>query len=231
MVKAEEARQLEKIHLARAQHKDKCRYDERHWTVNYKDGDLVWIFTPIRKVGLSEKLLQRYFGPFRVTKRLSEVTYEVEPCECMRSKRKLRDVVHVLRMKPYKDPDLQLEDIKQDNSPTEPVPTVFVKRIPKQFYYGPVTRSRSKQLQRIAVSPKEREMSRTDKLSGAEWLEHYSIMQTARILASQVHEQMSRFGGLSEERSSVFKTPSKLGTHLSTQCRGDERQSRLYAAR
>ncbi|GFX59360.1 putative DD41D transposase [Trichonephila clavipes] len=33
---------------------------------------------------------------------------------------------------------------------------------------------------------------------------------------------MSRFGGLSEEKPSVFKTPSKLGTHLSTQCSGDE---------
>ncbi|GFW03419.1 uncharacterized protein TNCV_1739691 [Trichonephila clavipes] len=46
-----------------------------------------------------------------------------------------------------------------------------------------------------------------------------------------VHEQMSRFGGLSEERPSVFKTRSKLGTHLSTQCSGDERQSRPCAAR
>ncbi|GFY11025.1 hypothetical protein TNCV_2201331 [Trichonephila clavipes] len=37
---------------------------------------------------------------------------------------------------------------------------------------------------------------------------------------------MHRFGGLSEERPSVFKTLSKLGTHSSTQCSGDERQSR-----
>ncbi|GFV61821.1 hypothetical protein TNCV_4164791 [Trichonephila clavipes] len=37
---------------------------------------------------------------------------------------------------------------------------------------------------------------------------------------AEVHEQMSRFGGLSEERPSVFKTPSKLGSHLSTQCGG-----------
>ncbi|GFU12175.1 retrovirus-related Pol polyprotein from transposon opus [Trichonephila clavipes] len=37
---------------------------------------------------------------------------------------------------------------------------------------------------------------------------------------------MSRFGGLSEQRPSVIKTRSKLGTHLSTQCSGDERQSR-----
>ncbi|GFU13714.1 hypothetical protein TNCV_939401 [Trichonephila clavipes] len=38
---------------------------------------------------------------------------------------------------------------------------------------------------------------------------------------------MSRFGGLSEERPSVFKTRSKLGTHLL----GDERQSRPCASR
>ncbi|GFT78939.1 transposon Ty3-I Gag-Pol polyprotein [Trichonephila clavipes] len=63
MMTPEEARQLVKIHLTRAQDKDRCRYDERHRTVNYNDGDLVWIFTPIRKVGLSEKLLKRYFGP------------------------------------------------------------------------------------------------------------------------------------------------------------------------
>ncbi|GFW32315.1 hypothetical protein TNCV_674741 [Trichonephila clavipes] len=48
---------------------------------------------------------------------------------------------------------------------------------------------------------------------------------------SLVHGQMSRFGGLSEERPSVIKTRSKLGTHLSTQCSGDERQSRPCAAR
>ncbi|GBM68120.1 Transposon Ty3-I Gag-Pol polyprotein [Araneus ventricosus] len=43
MTKAEEARQLAKIHLTKAQDKDKSRYDERHRTVSYKEGDLVWI--------------------------------------------------------------------------------------------------------------------------------------------------------------------------------------------
>ncbi|GBL98739.1 Transposon Ty3-I Gag-Pol polyprotein [Araneus ventricosus] len=100
VTKAEEARQFAKIHLTKVQDKDKSRYDERHRTVSYQEGDLVWIFTPIRKVGLSEKLLKRYFGPYRVTKRLSDVTYEVEPCDSMRIKRRLTDVVHVLRMKP-----------------------------------------------------------------------------------------------------------------------------------
>ncbi|GFU20757.1 hypothetical protein TNCV_3583681, partial [Trichonephila clavipes] len=32
------------------------------------------------------------------------------------------------------------------------------------------------------------------------------------------------------KRRSVFKTRSKLGTHLSTQCSGDERQSRPCAS-
>ncbi|GFW83782.1 hypothetical protein TNCV_668951 [Trichonephila clavipes] len=35
---------------------------------------------------------------------------------------------------------------------------------------------------------------------------------------------MSRFGGQSEERPSVFKTPSKLGTHLSTNAAGMKRR-------
>ncbi|GFS49865.1 hypothetical protein TNCV_793501, partial [Trichonephila clavipes] len=53
-----------------------------------------------------------------------------------------------------------------------------------------------------------------------------------RPLDAEVHEQDVReFGGLSEERPSVFKTRIKLGTHLSTQCSGDERQSRPCAAR
>ncbi|GFW00259.1 hypothetical protein TNCV_4354561 [Trichonephila clavipes] len=58
-----------------------------------------------------------------------------------------------------------------------------------------------------------------------------SAMEVIFDWRMEVHEQMSRFGGLSEERPSVFKNPSKLGTHLSTLCSGDERQSRSYPAR
>ncbi|GFX09801.1 hypothetical protein TNCV_654001 [Trichonephila clavipes] len=45
-------------------------------------------------------------------------------------------------------------------------------------------------------------------------------------LGSEVHEQMSRPGGQSEARSPVFKSPSKLGTHLLAHCSRDERLSR-----
>ncbi|GFW78743.1 hypothetical protein TNCV_4261661 [Trichonephila clavipes] len=42
---------------------------------------------------------------------------------------------------------------------------------------------------------------------------------------------MSRSGAQSEARTPVFKSPSKLGTHLLTSCDRNERLSRLCPAR
>ncbi|GFX64771.1 transposon Tf2-6 polyprotein [Trichonephila clavipes] len=89
--RAEESRQLARVHTLRAQDKDRGRYDSKHQMVSYAPGDLVWV------------ILQ-----------------------------KLREVVHVLRMKPYHDPAEQIE--------TEDIP-------PKESYKGPVTRSRIKTLE------------------------------------------------------------------------------------
>ncbi|GFV86131.1 transposon Tf2-9 polyprotein [Trichonephila clavipes] len=106
--RAEESRQLARVHTLRAQDKDRRRYDSKHQMISYAPGDLVWVYTPVRKVGLSEKLL-RYFGPYQVLRRLSAVTYAVQDFDPASRKRKLREVVHVLRMKPYHDPAEQIE--------------------------------------------------------------------------------------------------------------------------
>ncbi|UYV79989.1 K02A2.6-like [Cordylochernes scorpioides] len=95
-----------------AQSKDKERYDKKHQEVTYKEGDLVWVFTPIRTVGLSEKLLKIYFGPYRVIRKISSVNYQVEGVTNTRRRRKTQDIVHVVRMKPYHDPEVQ-EQIAQ----------------------------------------------------------------------------------------------------------------------
>ncbi|GFS58529.1 hypothetical protein TNCV_111471 [Trichonephila clavipes] len=121
-----------RVHTLRVQDKDRRRYDSKHQMVSYAPGDLVWVYTPVRKVGLSEKLLRRYFGPYQVLRRLSAVTYEVQDFDPASRKRKLREVVHVLRMKPYHDPAEQIE--------TEDIP-------PKESYKGPITRSRIKTLE------------------------------------------------------------------------------------
>ncbi|GFY71421.1 uncharacterized protein TNIN_484401 [Trichonephila inaurata madagascariensis] len=83
-------------------------------------GELVLVFTPFRKDGLSEKLLRRYFGPYRVVKKLSEVTYEVEELGPSPQRRKPTQVVHVLRMKKYYTPEEQ-ERILTNN--TEKLPS------------------------------------------------------------------------------------------------------------
>ncbi|UYV62671.1 hypothetical protein LAZ67_2001503, partial [Cordylochernes scorpioides] len=107
VTRAEEARQLSRSRLLQSQAKDRRLYDQKHTPVYYQKDDLVWVFTPIRKVGLSEKLLKRYFGPYKVTKKLSEVTYEIEPVDPSPRSRKAKDIVHVIRMKPYLDPEEQ----------------------------------------------------------------------------------------------------------------------------
>ncbi|GFT15958.1 hypothetical protein TNCV_3315231 [Trichonephila clavipes] len=102
--RAEESRQLARVHTLRAQDKDRRRYDSKHQMVSYAPGDLV-------------------------LRRLSAVTYAVQDFDPASRKRKLREVVHVLRMKPYHAPAEQIE--------TEDIP-------PKKSYKGPITRSRIK---------------------------------------------------------------------------------------
>ncbi|UYV65155.1 K02A2.6-like [Cordylochernes scorpioides] len=107
---AEDARQLARLNILKAQEKDKSRYNKSHRPVQYRAEDLVWVYTPVRKQGLSEKLLKRYFGPYKVVRQLSEVTYEVEALERRPRQRNIKDIVHVLRMKPYRSPEEQTQD-------------------------------------------------------------------------------------------------------------------------
>lgn len=145
VVKTEEARQLARLRTLEAQEKDRRRYNSKHRVVSYSPGDLVWVFTPVRKVGLSEKLLKKYFGPYKVLRRLSDVTYEVQDYEPASRRRKQIDIVHVLRMKPYFDPEQQTQDLDGDATTAED------ERLEedayshgKIHYTGPQTRSRSK---------------------------------------------------------------------------------------
>ncbi|GFY61470.1 transposon Ty3-I Gag-Pol polyprotein [Trichonephila inaurata madagascariensis] len=90
--RAEESRQLARVHTLRAQDRDRRRCDSKHQMVILRaPGDLVWVYTPVRKVGLSEKLLRRYFGPYQVLRRLSAVTYEAQDFYPASRKRKQRN--------------------------------------------------------------------------------------------------------------------------------------------
>ncbi|GFX86357.1 transposon Ty3-I Gag-Pol polyprotein [Trichonephila clavipes] len=127
-VRAEESLQLVRVHTLRAQDKYRRRYDSKHQMVSYVPGDLVWVYTPVKKVGISKKLLRRYFGPYQVLRRLSPVTYEVQDFDPASRKRKLRD----------HDPAEQIET--EDKEIQDIIP-------PKEPYKGPTTRSKIKTLE------------------------------------------------------------------------------------
>lgn len=101
--RAEEARQLARIHIKNQQRYDTRRYNLRRRDAEYRPGDQVWLWTPIRRRGLSEKLLRRYFGPYKIIRRVGELNYEIVPDSATQpsGRRTSPEVVHVVRLKPY----------------------------------------------------------------------------------------------------------------------------------
>ena len=98
----QEARQIAYTSMLQRQVSYKTRYDKKHRVVQFQPGDLVCIWTPRRHVGLSEKLLRRYFGPYKVLKQTGPVNYLVISVEGRRPK---PENVHVTRMKLYRPQD------------------------------------------------------------------------------------------------------------------------------
>uniref|UniRef100_A0A6G5A9C4 Putative tick transposon n=1 Tax=Rhipicephalus microplus TaxID=6941 RepID=A0A6G5A9C4_RHIMP len=100
IMKAQAARQVARRRLLDSQDNQKSVYDARHRDVHFTPGDLVLLWFPSRRVGLSEKLLPRYSGPYRILRQVTDVTYEITPTDPA-ILHPHTDVVHVTRLKPY----------------------------------------------------------------------------------------------------------------------------------
>ncbi|GFY31285.1 transposon Ty3-I Gag-Pol polyprotein [Trichonephila clavipes] len=75
--RAEESRQLARVHtLSSRQRSSTLRFQTPNGILRSRRSRMG--LYSVRKVGLSEKLLRRYFGPYQVLRRLSAVTYEVQ---------------------------------------------------------------------------------------------------------------------------------------------------------
>ncbi len=72
-------------------------YDRSHKTKIFRNDQLVMIYSPKTKIGLSTKLLPRWDGPYKIINCISLVNYRVESLDKKRS-----FVVHVQRMRLYK---------------------------------------------------------------------------------------------------------------------------------
>lgn len=103
--RAVEARQITRLRLTASQDKQRLFYDARHRDAHFNPGDMVLLWTPSRRVGLREKLISAYFGPYRVLRQVTNITYEITPLDSTTSQLST-DVVHVTHLKRYNSDDL-----------------------------------------------------------------------------------------------------------------------------
>ncbi|KZS10738.1 Uncharacterized protein APZ42_024709 [Daphnia magna] len=92
-------REKVKKRMAIVQSRQKKRYDRRRRQVKFTVGDPVLVYRPIQKKGRATKFLHRYFGPYRIVRRVSDLNYIVEP---LYGKKKNQDCVHVSHLKPFR---------------------------------------------------------------------------------------------------------------------------------
>ncbi|GBM27384.1 hypothetical protein AVEN_250418-1 [Araneus ventricosus] len=85
----------EQVELSRE--RMKIRYDCRATDHHFKEGDLVWMYNPKRRRGLSPKLQQNWEGPYTVVKKLNDVVYRVQRWPNAKPK-----VIHINRLAPYR---------------------------------------------------------------------------------------------------------------------------------
>lgn len=78
--------------------KMKARYDRAANSDGFNEGQLVLLYNPQRKIGLSPKLQTHWDGPYRIIKRLNDVVYRIQKHNSPRSKMK---VVHLERLAKY----------------------------------------------------------------------------------------------------------------------------------
>lgn len=93
--------------VLQAQSKQKQRFDTGRSNTDYKVGELVKVFIPVRSVGRSTKLTHRWFGNYKVIKKLSDNNYIVQ---IKRGNKIIEDIAHVTKMKRYYTPKYNLND-------------------------------------------------------------------------------------------------------------------------
>ena len=78
----------------KSQKRNKKHYDRRAKSRSFAYGDYVYLHNPARKPGLSRKFHKYWVGPYKVTAKVSELSYEIL------GKHDRRQVVHINRLKP-----------------------------------------------------------------------------------------------------------------------------------
>jgi hypothetical protein len=75
--------------------KNKRLYDQKAKIRSFEKGDLVYLYNPAVKRGLSRKFHRAWFGPHRVTTKVTDLNYEIV------DQKGRKQVIHSNRLKPY----------------------------------------------------------------------------------------------------------------------------------
>ena len=86
-----------RINLKKAANYRKKQYDVHAVKKQFVEGQLIWLYDPIRKLGVCQKFVSKWKGPFLVTKRIDDLNYFIK-----KSAKQLPKIVHVDRLMPYK---------------------------------------------------------------------------------------------------------------------------------
>ena len=95
-------KQLIKIHDTARKHIQICSdgmkryYDRNKNFTEYSIGDAVWYICPVRKPGISPKMIRDWKGPYIITEKFGDVLYKIQL-----SPRRKPKVVHYDKLKPY----------------------------------------------------------------------------------------------------------------------------------
>lgn len=77
-------------------------YDGTYRHLQYNNGDLLWHWVPIKKPGLSQKLMCKYIGRYRFISRLSLETHWVDSVDPQPDRGcRSTESAHSSRLKPY----------------------------------------------------------------------------------------------------------------------------------
>ena len=113
-----EMKELVRIRVRDAQETQKAFYDSRHFSTSFNVGDLVAVYDHQRIVGTSEKLLPKFSGPYRITRRLNPVTYEIQSIESPKKKKKR---INLSRLKKWNSETIEELD---EVDPIQTVPSL-----------------------------------------------------------------------------------------------------------
>jgi hypothetical protein len=89
-----EANEEARKQLGTAIRHQKVAYDLKVHGQSFSDGDMVWLHQTLRKKGKSPKLMVKWTGPWRIAKKITDVTYLIA-----RTDHKATQIVHFNRLK------------------------------------------------------------------------------------------------------------------------------------